>query len=360
MQIAIRVDASIQIGTGHVMRCLTLADALKQRGADVYFICRQHRGDLNAFIESKSYTVFILENLLIEPEYDKTLPHAHWLGCSQLHDAEACQAILRQHPVDWLIVDHYALDSQWEKRLARFYKKLMVIDDLADREHDCSLLLDQTYGRKSEDYLSKVLSQCQLLLGSGYALLRPEFAEWREFSLKRRMNPAFKRLLISLGGVDKDNVTTVLLKALKHCILPADLSITVIMGATAPHLEWVKAVAQTLTYPVDVRVGVTNMAELMAQSDWAISAAGTSTWEWCCLGVPTISIQLADNQKTIIETLDKSGICESLAVDTLIHSPNFLQQKVEKITMHACQFIKKSSAITNGTGIYQVREKLYV
>ena len=324
MNITFRADASLHIGTGHVMRCLTLADALAARGVQSQFICRQHEGHLIDFIRSKGYTAHALA--LEEPQTEQELPHSHWLGASQAQDAAACAPILAAQPPDWLVVDHYALDAHWESALTPHYRKLMVIDDLADRHHACDLLLDQTFGRSTDDYRPLVPSHCQLLCGAAYALLRPEFAALRSYSLKRRAQPALRNLLISMGGVDKDNVTTQVLQALRHCPLPADCHITVVMGRTAPWLNSVRDQAQTLPWPTTVLVGINHMAQLMADSDLAIGAAGATSWERCCLGLPTIMLVLAENQEKIAQGLENSGAVKliSLAPDMSVQLENLL------------------------------------
>ena len=186
MKITFRTDASLQIGTGHVMRCLTLADALAARGAYCQFICRAHDGNLIEFIRRKGLTAHPLPAGAALPRSPTDPTHAAWLGATQAEDAEACAPILAAQRPDWLIVDHYALDARWERALAPHYRKLMVIDDLADRPHSCDLLLDQTFGRDAADYRPLVPADCRLLCGSHYALLRPEFAALRPYSLQRR------------------------------------------------------------------------------------------------------------------------------------------------------------------------------
>jgi UDP-2,4-diacetamido-2,4,6-trideoxy-beta-L-altropyranose hydrolase len=316
--IIFRTDASIQIGTGHVMRCLTLADALAARGADCGFICRAHPGNLIELIREKGYVAHVLPvsgteigdgrlDTSVLGESEPNLIHSNWLGADQAQDAEACAPILAAQRPDWLIVDHYALDARWERALAPHYRKLMVIDDLADRPHASDLLLDQTFGRDAADYLPLVPADCRLLCGSQYALLRPEFSGLRPYSLERRANPALRELLITMGGVDKDNATGQVLQALRACPLPADCRITVVMGATAPWLEEVRMQAQDMPWLTHVLVGVTDMAQLMADSDLAIGAAGSTSWERCCLGVPTIMLVLADNQRKIAQSLEQSG-----------------------------------------------------
>jgi UDP-2,4-diacetamido-2,4,6-trideoxy-beta-L-altropyranose hydrolase len=306
MKAVFRVDASLQMGTGHVMRCLTLGHVLKENRLDVEFICRKHEGNLIDKIHSNGFVVHEL-GMFEETEVDTRLAHSHWLGATQKQDASACIDILGHNQTDWLIVDHYALDEDWQKRLKFCYKKLIVIDDLADRRHQCDVLLDQTFGRQQEDYSDLTPKDCQLLLGSHYALLRPEFAKWRPYSIERRRKPEFKKLFINMGGVDEDNVTEKVLDELKICNLPNDLKITVVMGSLSPHLESVKSKAITLTYKTEVKVDVENMAEIMANSDISIGAAGSTTWERCCLGLPTIQIVLAKNQINIARTLAKNN-----------------------------------------------------
>lgn len=316
--IIFRTDASIQIGTGHVMRCLTLADALAARGADCRFFCRAHPGNLLEFIRGKGYIAHALPvsgteigdghlDISVPGESAADLIHSNWLGANQAQDAEACAPILAAQRPDWLIVDHYALDARWERALAPYYRKLMVIDDLADRPHACDLLLDQTFGRDAADYLPLVPPDCRLLCGSQYTLLRPEFAALRPYSLQRRAQPALRQLLITMGGVDKDNSTGQVLQALRACPLPADCRITVVMGAMAPWLDDVRKQAQDMPWPTRVLVGVSDMAQLMAYSDLAIGAAGATSWERCCLGVPTIMFVLADNQRKVAQGLEQSG-----------------------------------------------------
>jgi len=316
MNVAIRVDASLLMGTGHVMRCLTLAESLKQQGAKVEFICRTHKGNLIKRIEQQGFQTHKLSqpkkvvelNTLTSTSEREKLYGTQWLGCTQQQDAEQCRPILDILKPDWLIVDHYATDQIWQVILKYNYKKLMVIDDLADRKHLCDLLLDQTYSRDREDYVDLVPQNCKMLLGTQYALLRPEFAQWRKYSLKRRANPELKQLLITMGGVDSENFTGQVLDALKACNLPKELEIFVVMGETAPNIYAIKSQAKAMPYKTNVKTNVANMAELMANADLAIGAAGTTTWERCCLGLPSITVQLAANQKDIINLLTKLKI----------------------------------------------------
>ena len=359
MKITIRADASLQIGTGHVMRCLTLADELCEKGSDVQFICRKHTGNLIKYIQSKGYLVHSLEmpkannlgNSKEKCDNNSRLFHAKWLGVTQEKDAQECKRIMQDFQSDWLIVDHYSIDRIWQAELKGMYKKLMVIDDLADRHHQCDLLLDQTYGRLPQDYQDLVPASCQMLLGAQYALLRPEFAQWREFSLKRRAQQQFKKLLVTMGGVDPDNITSHVLDALKTCDLPKDLEIMVVMGATAPYLDTVKNQAEGMPYKTKVKVSVGNMAEIMANADLAIGAAGATTWERCCLGLPSILFVIAQNQLFSSEKLQDSNIV-LIATDM-----DDMKKKIGFIDFELLS--TKSFEVTNGTGVNKVLGEIY-
>lgn len=354
MKIVFRVDASIQMGTGHVMRCLTLADALKNQGGECYFICREHPGNLIGLITQRGYHVDALPYMDLSQEdklqnLNADLAHAAWLGATQKADVSLCIPIMEGLKPDWLIVDHYALDVRWEKVLRPYCKQIMVIDDLADREHDCDLLLDQTFGRDSKDYIARVPVSCEILCGAEYALLRPEFSQWREYRLERRENSQLKHLLINLGGVDKDNITTQILIALKQCALPAELKITVVMGGTAPWIKEVRQQAEDMPWTTEVVVGVNNMAELMAKSDLAIGAAGSTSWERCCLGLPSIMVVLADNQNLIAKDLHNWGAAISIQHKEIEHNLPFILNQLSTFQLKHMQC--KALQVTEGLGV---------
>lgn len=316
--VAFRADASLEIGSGHVMRCLTLADALQAQGAACHFLCREHFGHLCELIEARGFSVHRLpleesaSETHTEGNPEPELAHARWLGASWEQDAAICRPILAGLAPAWVVVDHYALDHRWEtaalEGLPGLRPRLLVIDDLADRHHIADLLLDQNLGRKAEDYRGLMPEGCQVLAGPRYALLRPEFREWRESSLTRRTRqPRLQRLLINLGGVDKDNVTGQVMDALLDCDLSEDLQISVVMGATAPWRESVISQARAMPWPTEVVVNVNDMARRMAEADLAIGAAGSTSWERCCLGLPTLMLVLAENQRAIANALAEKG-----------------------------------------------------
>ena len=314
MKVVFRADASIEIGTGHVMRCLTLARVLAEQGAICQFICRAHEGNLIEYVNSQGFHVEILRLEKKTKAHADDLAHSNWLGADITQDAKDCSTFLEAFQPDWLIVDHYALDARWEMLLAPLYRKLMVIDDLANRPHICSLLLDQTFGRNKDDYATHVSVDCIFLCGSNYSLIRPEFANLRDYSLKRREKPVLKKLLINLGGVDKNNVTCLVLKAIRTFNIAINYNITVVMGRHAPWIKSVLTVAKRMPCVTEVLVGVENIAEIMAESDLAIGAAGSSTWERCCLGLPTIAVITAENQEMISLKLNIYGAVLAISI----------------------------------------------
>lgn len=357
--IIIRSDAALHIGTGHVMRCLTLANALKQKGATINFICREHEGHLASVIREQGHQCYLLprpsQPVSKHPDLHLEPPHAQWLGEAWQNDVQQTKAVLANQYFDWLIVDHYALDARWEMAMRDITDGIMVIDDLADRKHDCDLLLDQTLGRKENDYEAKVPENCTILTGSLYALLRPEFSQWREYSLARREQPVFKSLLVNLGGIDNTNITGKVLDVLARCTLPDDLKITIVMGLTAPYLTQVQEQAKQMPVTTDVMVNVSNMAEIMAKSDLAIGAAGSTSWERCCLGLPSLMLILADNQKNTANALEKAGAIMTIKIITeiieimqrIIASPDILQKMSEA-----------ARDVVNGNGVAAVVEHL--
>lgn len=358
MKVVFRADASLQIGSGHVMRCLTLAEALKSEGAECHFICREHPGHLLNLIRAKGFSAYSL-NYTVASAVDNEsaagqVVHAHWLGATQLHDAKASATILQVLKPDWLIVDHYALDAYWEVLLREHFTKLLVIDDLADRSHICDLLVDQNLGRTERDYEELVSSDCQLLIGARYALLRPEFLKLRTRSLKRRLKPQLAHILISMGGVDQQNATGAVLRALKSCPLPENCTISVIMGPKAPWIDDVVEVAHDMPWPTEVRLNVTDMGERMTSADLVIGAAGGSSWERCCLGVPTILVILADNQKSGASALEQSG--SAALIGQVIDIPRGLSAAVCALTHGSILQVmsKNASKISDGLGVQRV------
>jgi UDP-2,4-diacetamido-2,4,6-trideoxy-beta-L-altropyranose hydrolase len=354
MQIAFRVDASLQSGAGHVMRCLTLANALREQGATCRFVCRSQAGDLIGLLRKHEHEVLTLATPPGNPtQADSAAPYAEWLMTSWQTDAKQTQAALSEAGgQDWLVVDHYALDAQWEQAVADTYRHLLVIDDLANRPHHADLLLDQTFEREIAAYQPLVNPECELRCGIEYVLLRPEFDVWRARSLENRKSAKFKRVLVSLGGIDQANISREILLALRDPRLPSDLEICVVLGASSPWIEEMRRLSETMQ-GVELKVAADNMAELMSNCDLAIGAAGSSAWERCCLGVPTLMLVLADNQREIATQLSAAGAAELLALGSDLH-----EQVVRAVqTIHAAQLSemsRKAAAMVPGSGVKRI------
>ena len=303
MKIAFRTDASSQIGTGHFMRCLTLAEALKKQGVDICFVSRNLPLHLSDMLDINSIQLITLSFHDTDTSIDE-LAHASWLGVSQEQDAQETVKSLSGQVCDWMVVDHYALDVRWESKVRPNVKKIMVIDDLADRHHDCDILLDQNYYADMQTrYNAKAPSHCQLLLGPSYALLREEFRALRE-QVKVR-NGDVKKVLVFMGGVDADNYTFEAIEALAE--VNAGLKVDVVIGAQHPFKEIIENTCVKHGYVCHIQTPY--MAKLMAKADLAIGAGGSASWERCCLGLPSLLVALADNQIAIVKELSAISGC---------------------------------------------------
>lgn len=304
-----RADASQKIGSGHVMRCLTLANLLREEGWATYFICRDHPGQMSDTLKAAGHVVHLLDHQQSTENDLETQPdYSQWLGESQIDDADATIKFLKDLHADWVVADHYTLDYEWESAVAPYCDHLMVIDDLANRKHQCDLILDQTHGRMPADYSALVPKEARILCGATYALLRPDFAAMRETSLRNKTRgDTVSHILISMGGSDPDNITQDILGLLSDFPLPEKCKVTAVVGAQSRHLASLTDYARSLPFPCELLSNVTDMAALMASCDLAIGAAGSTSWERCCLGLPSIMIVLADNQKLVAQNLENSG-----------------------------------------------------
>lgn len=357
VRVAFRADASVQIGTGHVMRCLTLADELTRQGHECRFVCREHEGHLSDLIANKGYGLTLLPSCSdneLDTKYSRSDNYALWLGVPWQEDARQTLDALTPWKPDWLVVDHYALDTDWERALANVVGSIMVIDDLANRCHECALLLDQNLGRVESDYDGLLPEDCQRLTGPGYALLRPEFANLREQSLNRRQRPALKRILISLGGVDRTNVTGQVLAALSESVLPASTELDIIMGAAAPYLDEIRQQVARMPFKATVSAGVTDMAERMCLADLSIGAAGSTSWERCCLGLPAITVVLAENQRLIGEALSENGAGLLVDVDRIREDLPMMVESMMASENECLLLARQAAMVCDGAGVERV------
>lgn len=352
-QVAFRADASIQIGTGHIMRCLTLADALCEKGAKCNFICRDHEGHLIDEIRSRGHAVHISIKSQAKEPLESDLLHEHWLGVDWQTDAAQTRQALGNEPVDWLIVDHYALDHHWETAVRSFCKRIMVIDDLANRRHNCDLLLDHNYANSIERYAELVPAECSQLYGPEFALLKPIYAQ-RCAEQSFRSGKIGQVLIYFGGGADPMNLTGMALHAFQAPELNK-IELDIVVGSSYAYKKELEADA-LIRGRADIHTQLPDLSELMARADLAIGAGGVTTWERCCLGLPSIVISIADNQRPA---------CEALAVDDLIlylgHAgditPETIRAQILELVAQPQRLIElseKNMKLVDGNGIDRV------
>lgn len=348
MRVAFRVDGSDRIGTGHIVRCLTLAEQLRREGHDCQFIVRNHAGAPTALIAAKGFACALLP----QPDgkgYDE-LSHAAWLGTSQTRDAEETIAAI-DGPIDWLVVDHYAIDHRWHLLLRASVKKIFVIDDIADRVHDCDLLLDQNLQSDPGRYDGLTPPACRRMLGPRYALLKPRFAELRSQAGTRAADGP---ILIYFGGVDAPGATLVALDAMSRTEF-GGRRIDVVVGDLNPNrsaiADWCAARDNT-----GFHGGGTDMAKLMSGASLAIGAGGATAWERCCLGLPTILVSIAENQKPGAAALAREGAVIWLGDLDDVSAPSL---SAAILTMHTAQGLadvvaRHAASLVDGLGSNRV------
>lgn len=316
-RVLFRCDASLAIGSGHVMRCRNLARALRRRGAEVLLICRQQPGALIDQL-SKEFAVLTLASLPASRQAIDRAPgrelYAGWLGCSQEADADACLLALADDgagPFDWIVVDHYGIDQIWEQRICAGLSacqarapRLLAVDDLADRVHHADALLDanrlDACARKRYEPLCP--TDCHLFLGPGYAPLDPLYPQLQPLAPQRR---SLRRLLIFYGGVDQGNDTALALEALSHPQL-SQLEVDVVLGPQAPHHSSVQRLVEQRPH-TRLHRGLSSLAGLFLRADLALGAAGTASWERAALALPTLVTPVAQNQLQGARALAASG-----------------------------------------------------
>lgn len=344
------------------MRCLSLAQALRDRGADCIFICRRHVGHLMERIRQAGYEAIALplsnkNNSSGLPKDQPVLAHAHWLGIDWQTDAAQTLDILRDRRPDWVVVDHYALDHRWESQARTAVKKVMVIDDLADRKHACDLLLDQNLVEKKDNRYDILTSiTCVRLLGPNYALLQPQYAELHPH-ISPRKGPV-KRILVYFGGADNRNITERAIAAFSG-LNRADLFLDVVINSDSPHAVSLRDQVKHHKNIV-LHEDLPSLAPLMAQADLAIGAAGATSWERCCLGLPTLVISLAKNQIPIAAELDRLkfvryvGNLEAVSLSALKEAIQEVLQNEDCLA----QWSKHCLDLVDGLGAKQVAKLL--
>ena len=356
--VVVRTDASLAIGTGHVMRCLTLASALREQGAAVLFVCREHDGHLCDLIETRGFSVSRLPSPHLDTQGEHRSTSVVHLASSWEEDARQTQVAIDMLGLkpDWLIVDHYNIDEQWEGALRTSVDRIMVIDDLADRAHDCDLLLDQNLvGQLSTRYVNKVLPTCAVLLGLKYALLQPIYGELHDRVSLR--HGSIRRILVFMGGADHDNLTGRMLSA---CLSldRSDINIDVVIpfGSNCEG-----AIRERASGHANVHLyrDLPTLAPLMAQADLAIGAAGTTSWERLCLGLPTLVITVAEHQLPIADEQHRQRLIRKLGHQDQV-TESAVKQALEELIQRGLdvEWSNRCHAAVDGRGVQRVCEAL--
>ncbi|TYQ25766.1 UDP-2,4-diacetamido-2,4,6-trideoxy-beta-L-altropyranose hydrolase [Pseudanabaena sp. UWO310] len=340
-KIIIRADASIQVGTGHVMRCLALAQAWQDKGGEVIFILANKSTALENRLLSEGIKVVYL--LAETGSYE---------------DANQTVDFAQKFNAQWIVVDGYHFRAKYQKAIKDFGIRLLVFDDYGHAEHYyADLVLNQNIVVNNKDLYRNRETYTQLLLGTQYALLRREFWQWQNW--QREINPITRKLLVTFGGSDPDNVTLKVIQALDW-LNKDDLETIVVIGGTNPHHEVLQKEVSNSSLAISLQRNVSNMPELMAWADLAIAAGGSTNWELAFMGLPSLVITVADNQKAIATELDTQGI--------VIHIGWYQQITLEKIGMVVQEFIydqskreemsQKGKKLVNGYGARHVTSKM--
>lgn len=336
MKIVFRVDASIQIGSGHVIRCLSIADNLKRQGHSVSFSCIELPGNFISFISEKGYSITVLPFIECDISDDE---YEQWLTRPETVDAH--QFLQHTEQADLVIIDHYAIQATWEMQVKDKWSCWVVaIDDLV-RPHQCDLIIDQTLGRKAIEYGSKQAALC----GESYAILASSFCFYHEKALEKNAYLEPKRILISFGAIDADNITLKVLKQLEK----VNAQITVLLSQRSPHYEAIKDFAEQHDHITHISF-TQKMAALMLEHDLAIGAPGTTSWERACLGLPSIIIPIANNQRTMCQKLTQQGIALAIEANEI----DQLNDYVDKLLQQWQTIHQNSLAICDGLGAFRV------
>lgn len=328
-----RADASPTLGVGHISRCLALADALYEKGWKCTFVVNRESNVTYPALSVSSHKVMVPQ-----------IPNDP-LSVAQVVGGTA----------DLLVVDHYNLDKKFESACRGWAESIMVVDDLADRPHDCDFLVDQSISRTISDYKFLTPISCRILVGPHYAMLRPEFSRIRQKSLERRnSSQIINRILVAIGGSDPHDVTTTAICALMHCY--QNINIDVVLGKNSPNLNKVRNLIFSFRDKIKLHIDTQKMSELMLNADLAIGACGISSWERCTLGLPTIAITIAENQRENAQSLEKAGAILYSGEWTNI-SENSIVKNLKEIQKNPFLLEKMSLSsrkICNGKGISRI------
>lgn len=343
----IRADGTTQIGTGHIMRCLALAQAWKERGGQVLFI---------SHCESQA-----LENLIIDEGFDLVPiknPHPHpddlKITLDILQRYALCSKPHASSP--WLTLDGYNFTPNYQRQIRETDYRLLVIDDMANLDHYyANIILNQNIHAEQLHYYCEL--ETRLLLGTKYALLRKEFRTWREF--KRETPEKARKILVTLGGSDPDNVTLRVIEAIKRLNMP-ELEVQVVIGPSNPHAEELKNAVLHAPCSMLLVQNPTNIPKLMAWADLAVSAGGSTCWELSFMGLPFVTVIIAENQEKIALELEQFGAGQNAGWYHLLTEKalaNLLRDLIDSSSGRS-ELCRKGKEVVDGKGALRVVEHM--
>ena len=354
VDVIIRCDASRRLGSGHVKRCLTLAGALRQRGCSCEFVTTQLDGNLNDEIQENGFHVNVLPPN-ISPLSEVNPQDRSIAKCSDdLQELDALETVKffdMRKPV--VIVDNYELDFVWETIVRKMARSIVAIDDMTERSHDCDILINQNLGFSSADYKGLVDKDCLVFAGSKYCLIPADFLQARNKQLRNKSKSSPK-VLINFGGSDLENNISRALLSIASTNPPLKLDeICVVLGPQNQRFKDVAKIADTLPFSTTVIQSVPSMATLMSEASLAIGAAGSSTWERCCVGLPALQCILADNQKQIANQAQTAGVAETFSFDALsLMLKFFFNTKEGQRSLN--RMSKKAAKLVDGKGLQRL------
>ena len=355
MNFVFRTDVSKKIGTGHITRCLTLAKELKKQGVKCKFICRDQRINFIKKIKNNGFEISILPKLKqtskILNTKDTRKNYFDWIGVSWREDAQQTINVLNKEKIDWLVIDHYGIDSRWQKKLRPYTNKIMVIDDLANRNHDCDLLLDQNLVDNFKHRYKNILPKhCLALLGPRYAILQPEYKNLHLVTLPR-IGPV-KNVFVYFGGSNQNRLNNLTLTAFMK-LNRQDILLNFVIDLNNPIKDKILKLSKR-NKNVKIHKDLPSLAYLMLKADIAIGACGATSWERLSLGLPSIVITIAENQKLIAKELHKKGLIRWLGHYDTVTSKSIHNMLNACIDQNLESWSNLCKLVTDGRGVEKV------
>jgi UDP-2,4-diacetamido-2,4,6-trideoxy-beta-L-altropyranose hydrolase len=339
----IRANASVEIGTGHVMRCLALAQAWRRHGGDAHFLLAPGVTGLESRLQVAGCEVSHLA--------------ADWV-LGGVEDTAATIDRAQELRADWVVVDGYHFDANYQLRLKEAGLRVLFVDDYGHCDHyHADLVLNQNIYAREALYANRN-PDTELLLGCEYALLREEFRPW--IGWQREVKPVAERLLVTLGGADPDNQTGKVLQALR--LVETPLHVTVLVGAANKHRSQLEELVDSHCpqHEVELLVNAANMPELMAKADVAVCAGGSTNWELAFMGLPSLALIIADNQRELVAELATQGVVRNLGWYQSVPSEKITAILHEKLHAHSQRFTmcERAQTLVDGWGAERTVAKM--